>query len=273
MRYVIIRDDDTNALTPPSCLERLYRPFLDQGMPVNLATIPEVALDTKLPDGKPEGFLAYRNGTSSPTLPIGTNTKLIAYLRENQEYEIVQHGLHHKYLEFDRVCPTTAAHWLEDGTNLLMDAGFPRPITFVAPYDKFSRAALQETARRFRVVSSGWFELARVPRQWWPQYVWKKLRSTPHWWVGQTMLLSHPGCMLSCFRPYGDILNSIREHISQHRLTVLVTHWWEYFRGQKPDEAFIAVLHETADYLAKTPDIKVISFSDLEGHQSADKLL
>ena len=53
MRYVIIRDDDTNALTPVSCLERLYRPFLERGIPVNLATIPEVALDTKLPDGKP----------------------------------------------------------------------------------------------------------------------------------------------------------------------------------------------------------------------------
>ena len=29
MRYVVLRDDDTNFLTPPECLERLYRPFLD----------------------------------------------------------------------------------------------------------------------------------------------------------------------------------------------------------------------------------------------------
>ena len=71
MRYVIIRDDDTNALTPVSCLEQLYRPFLERGLPVNLATIPEVALDTSLEDGKPEGFLAYRNGTTSRTVPIG----------------------------------------------------------------------------------------------------------------------------------------------------------------------------------------------------------
>jgi Uncharacterized protein conserved in bacteria (DUF2334) len=264
MRYVIIRDDDTNALTPPSCLERLYRPFLDRGMPVNLATIPEVALDTKLPDGKPEGFLAYRNGTNSPTLPISANPKLVAYLRDNQGYEIVQHGLHHSYLEFDRVCPRTAAHWLEDGTSILMDAGFPRPNTFVAPYDKFSRAALQQTALRFPVVSSGWFEVARVPRDWWPQYAWKKLRARPHWRIGQTLLLSHPGCLLSCFRPYKDILNCIREQISQRQLTVLVTHWWEYFREQKADDAFIAVLHETAEYLAKNPDIKVVPFSALQ---------
>ena len=35
MRYVILRDDDTNALTPVDCLERLYRPFLNRGLPVN----------------------------------------------------------------------------------------------------------------------------------------------------------------------------------------------------------------------------------------------
>src|ERR1043165_867857 len=79
MRYVIIRDDDTNALTPISCLERLYRPFLERGMPVSLATIPEVAVDTKLPDGNPEGFLAYRNGTTNRTIPIGANTNLVSY--------------------------------------------------------------------------------------------------------------------------------------------------------------------------------------------------
>src|SRR4051812_7938580 len=57
MRYVILRDDDTNALTPVNCLERLYRPFLDRGLPVNLAVIPDVATDARTPEGKREGFL------------------------------------------------------------------------------------------------------------------------------------------------------------------------------------------------------------------------
>jgi len=85
----------------------------------------------------------------------------------------------------------------------------------------------------------------------------------PHWRIGQTLLLSHPGCLLSCFRPYEKILDSIREQINQQQLTVLVTHWWEYFRKQQPDERFIGLLHETAEYLASEPDIRVISFSDL----------
>lgn len=263
MRYVIIRDDDTNVLTPVTCLERLYRPFLERGMPVNLATIPEVALDTTLPDGKPEGFLAYRNGTTSRTAPIGTNAKLVSYLRENGGYEIVQHGLHHDYLEFDGVDRVSASDWLDEGTTLLLEAGFSRPKTFVAPYDKFSRAALRETARRFRVVSSGWYELRRVPSAWWPHFAWKKFRTAPHWRIGRALLLSHPGCLLSCFKPYDKMLETIRAQIERQQVTVLVTHWWEYFREQKPDEAFISLLHETADYMAGRKDISVISFSEL----------
>src|SRR5436190_3323685 len=154
MRYVIIRDDDTNALTPVSCLERLYRPFLERGLSVNLATIPEVSLDTTLPNGKPEGFLAYRNGAKNRTVPIAASTKLVGYLRDNSGFEIVQHGLHHDYLEFDGVDRAIVSDWLDQGTSLLLEAGFARPKTFVAPYDKFSRAALRETAHRFRVVSS-----------------------------------------------------------------------------------------------------------------------
>src|SRR5438552_3144965 len=139
MRYVILRDDDTNALTPVECLERLYRPFLERGLPVNLAAIPDVATDAAMADGRPEGFLLEKNGCSAPTLPISTNKKLVEYLLENKGYHIVQHGYHHDYLEFERNEPEEISRRLEQGTRLLMDAGFARPQTFVAPYDKLSR--------------------------------------------------------------------------------------------------------------------------------------
>jgi hypothetical protein len=263
MRYVIIRDDDTNALTPVECLERLYRPFLDCGLPVNLATIPEVALDTTLPSGEPEGFLMARNGQTSRTLSIGSNAGLVRYLRDNSGYHIIQHGLHHDYFEFDRDSAGEIARRLERGTELLIEAGFERPRTFVAPYDKLSRPALREVARRFQVLSTGWFELRRLPLAWWPRYFIKKARAVPHWRVGDTVLLSHPGCLLSYQRNYDTMLDEVIRSVQSRRLTVLVTHWWEYFRGNKPDEAFIASLHKTAEYLSKNPEIKVISFSEL----------
>jgi hypothetical protein len=267
MRYVILRDDDTNALTPVDCLERLYRPFLDRGLPVNLAVIPNVATDTTLPNGQLEGFLLAKNGIKEPTAPISGNPQLVRYLLDNRGFGIVQHGFRHDYFEFDRVSAADVSGRLERGTRLLMEAGFPKPETFVAPYDKLSRSSLEEVARRFPVISTGWFELQRLPMSWWPKYLAKKLRRDSHWSVGETVLLSHPGCLLSCHRDYTTMLDNVIRTVNNRQLTVLVTHWWEYFRDHKPDETFIGFLHETARYLASNPDLRVISFSDLaKGH-------
>jgi hypothetical protein len=263
MRYVILRDDDTNALTPIDGLERLYRPFLERGLPVNLATIPNVRTDVTLPDGRPEGFLVARNGNTPLTMPIGSNGELVRYLQTNLGFHVVQHGFHHAFNEFDSLRRDDVVQRLEQGASLLADAGFSRPQTFVAPYDKLSRVSLVEVARRFRVLSTCWFELRRLPWSWWPKYFLKKARRDSHWRIGRTILLTHPGCLLSYLRPFDTMLGSIQQTIAKQKLTVLVTHWWEYFRNQEPDEAFISVLHQTADYLAREPGIRVISFDDV----------
>src|SRR5437762_1346199 len=157
MRYVIIRDDDTNALTPPECLERLYRPFLEHGLPVNLAVIPDVRLDAVRSDGRPEKFVFAWNGCHKLTKPIGDNKNLVGYLRDNPGFHVIQHGYDHSFFEFDSISARDICDRLEQGTQLLVDAGFPRPQTFVAPYDKFSSVSLREVARRFPVISTGWF--------------------------------------------------------------------------------------------------------------------
>lgn len=269
MRYVIIRDDDTNALTPVECLERLYRPFLNRGLPVNLATIPNVRTTTRVPDGSLEGFLMARNDQTPETLPIGSNQKLVKYLRDNPGFNIAQHGFYHDYFEFDRIEPKEIHRRLDEGTRLLLDAGFRKPKTFVAPYDKFSTESLSEVARRFPVLSSGWFELRRLPISWWPEYMVKKVLKRPHWEVGNTVLLSHPGCLLSCHRPYHAMVDEVRKAVQRSKVTVLVTHWWEYFRNNQPDEQFICQLHHAAAYLANAPYIKVVSFDDLVDGQIA----
>jgi len=299
MRYVIIRDDDTNALTPVECLERLYRPFLDRGLPVNLSTIPEVSLKAKMGNGQQEGFLV--KGQSTPVgatcpepggqrslgelkgellskqgraaegiwqaandcMPLAMNPELLNYLHGEPGYHIVQHGCHHDFLEFDRVSSSDAVHRLERGRQKLLEAGFDAPQTFVAPYDKLSRAALAEVARRFRVLSTGWYELRRLPYRWWPGYAAKKFQHRSHWRIGQTLLLTHPGCLLSYQHTYSTMLGAIFHYLQTEQLTVLVTHWWEYFRDGHPDEPFIDFLHETAAYLATHPHLKVISFDDL----------
>jgi len=267
MRYVILRDDDTNALTLPHCLERLYRPFLDRGLPVNLATIPEVDVRTTMADGTPEGYLFLLDGGTSRKITIGSNPKLVSYLLQNPGYHIVQHGCHHDFLEFDSLDGAEAATRIEHGARVLVQAGFSEPRTFVAPYDKLSRASMIEVAARFRVLSTGWFELRRLPHSWWPKFAVKQLRKADHWRVGETCLLSHPGCLLSYHRAIDEMLETILRFVDTHPLSVLVTHWWEYFCGGSPNEPLIAVLHELAERLSRRRDVKVISFGELEKTQ------
>ena len=267
MHYVILRDDDTNALTPVECLEQLYRPFLDRGLPVNLAVIPKVRTDTISPDGTLEKYLLAKRGDTPPELPIASNAKLLRYLQENPGFHVSQHGCDHSLFEFGCDQRIDVANRLDAGAAALAAAGFREPQTFVAPYDRFSRVSLSEVAKRFGVISAGWFELRRLPFAWWPQYALKKMLQRPHWKVGGTILLTHPGCLLSYQRPYPTMLESVRKQVESQQLTVLVTHWWEYFRDGMPDTAMLGTLHATAEWLASNPRVRVISFDALtRGH-------
>jgi hypothetical protein len=266
VRYVILRDDDTSALTPVKCLERLYRPFLDRGLPVNLAVIPEVRTTVTCPDGRLEGYLAA--GHPSPgaaTVRLEESPGLVAFLRANRGFQIVQHGCFHDRFEFDRLDRKEAGSLLDLGRRRFLEAGLGAPRAFVAPHDRLSRAGLLSVAARFDLLSTGWFELGRVPRAWLPGYLVKKIRSAPHWRVGATSLLSHPGCLLSHTRPAGEILDALKREIRRRRVTVLVTHWWEYFRDATPDREFIGVLHATAGFLATEPGLRVITFAEAAG--------
>lgn len=263
MRYIILRDDDTNALTPADCLERLYRPFLDRGLPVNLATIPNVRTDARRADGRPEGFLHGGNSGAGAHAWIGRNRELVAYLRSHPAYHIVQHGYDHSLYEFGSHDTHDLARRLDRGAERLMQAGFPRPETFVAPHDRISRESFAALTSRYRVVSTGWFEWRRVPPRWWAAYAFRKLRRRPHWRAGRTLFLSHPGCLLSRFRDREGMLDRVRAAVAAQPLTVLVTHWWEYFPDGRPDEAFIGLLHRTAEFLASEPDLQVVSFAEL----------
>ena len=263
MHYVVLRDDDTNALTPVESLDRLYRPFLKRGLPVNLAVIPEVSTNAKMVDGTPEGFLRAAPSTSKERVRMEPAAELTRYLLSEPLYGIAQHGCHHDYCEFDLQDRRLAGTRLDHGREILLKAGFPTPETFIAPHDKISRTSYREVRKRYRVVSTGWFELRRLPFSCWPTYFASKARRLPHWQSGRTVLLSHPGCLLSCHRSYENMLERVKTAIHQNQLTVLVTHWWEYFRDQKPDEEFISVLHEVADYLASARDVRVVNFRDV----------
>jgi hypothetical protein len=232
-------------------------------MPVNLAVIPEVRTDVRMADGRLEGFLSAGRSPGIPLAPIGFNAGLVDYLRSEPGYHVQQHGCHHDLFEFGISGRRELARRLDRGADLLREAGFARPPAFVAPYDRMSRAAFIEVAARFEVISTGWFEAGRVPVRWYASYALKKLGRRPHWRAGGRVLLSHPGCLLSFQRPRGGMLPSVRNAVEGAVLTVLVVHWWEFFRDGEPDQRLIGVLHEVADWLASRTDVRVVSFADV----------
>jgi len=263
MHYVILRDDDTSAVTPTHVLDTLYRPFLDRGLPVQLSVIPKVNTRATLPDGRPEWYLPNDPTALAETIAIGEHHELTAYLRANREFGIVQHGFEHTFQEFLATDDLRIRRSLYDGAKLLVDAGLGRPSTFVAPQDRISPSALRHLAERFRVVSTCWFERAQVAGAWWPPYLLKKALGRPHWRAGECAMLSHPGSLLTHTREPRAQLDALRRHVGNHRLTVVVTHWWEYFRREQYDPAMLGLLHETADWLASARDVRVVSFDDV----------
>jgi hypothetical protein len=263
MHYVILRDDDTCALTPHACLERIYRPFLERGMPVTLATIPEVRTDVRTADGLLEGYLTAGHAPGLPMAAIGMGNELVDYIRSEPGYHVAQHGCHHDIFEFGGSDRRELAGRLDRGAHLLREAGFTPSGAFIAPYDRLSRAAFVEVAARFDVISTGWFEAGRVPLRWWASYALKKLGRREHWRAGGKCLLSHPGCLLSFHRSRETMLESVRNAVDRATLTVLVSHWWELFRGGVPDDKLIGVMHEVADWLASRSDVRVVTFGDV----------
>lgn len=267
MRYVILRDDDTCALTPVECLDRLFAPFLERSLPVNLAVIPNVRTDITYGPGIPEGFLVKRNGWTERYRPLASNKELVGYLRHQPKYVLAQHGYTHEFIEnrceFELNEPAQARERLSAGRECFVESGLPAPRAFVAPYDRFTRTSLAEAASIYRVISTGWFEWRKLPRMWWLHFLAKKLKRSPHWRVGQTILLSHPGCHISYQRDYRTIVDGIKISIGRQRLTVLVSHWWEFFRDGRIDQPLVDVLHALADFLANRDDIRVVTLDDV----------
>lgn len=268
MRYVCIRDDDTNALTPIECLETMYRPFLDRGLPVNLAVIPEVATDTRLPDGTLESFITgERAGEDGGTAPIGSNPDLVEYLLANPLFHLAQHGLSHGFIdgrpEFEQSDASFVGARLDRGLELFEEAGLPRPVAFVAPQDKMTRASIREVARRFDVVSAQWYERGRMPVSWWPSFIGRKFSGRTHWRAAGTRFLVHPGCDLQRNKSYSGMLDAVKRSVMSDEFTVVVTHWNEYFVDGRPDVEYLGILQRVGDWLAEQSDIQVITFADV----------
>jgi len=268
MKYVIIRDDDVNATTPISKIEPIYRPFLDYGFPVHLAIIPSVQMNILRQDGLRERFLYGPETKREIEKPIEDNPQLLDYLRHNSLYVPMVHGFSHAFVdgtfEFNRENTSDIRRRLDHGLNLFASAGLGRPDAFVAPQDQCSRFAVVEIAKRFRVFSTQYLNRYRLPHRYWPRYFWRKRsKCLRHFRLGNSTVLTHPGCLLSCAKSPTGMLEKLRQSLQDNDVTVIVSHHWEYFfPNGTMNTKLVDVLHAFAHYLATSPDVRVIRMSE-----------
>lgn len=268
MKYVILRDDDANGTTPVARLEPLYRPFLDRGLPVHLATIPCVRTDVHRRDGHLERYLCGEAAGRASYVPIENNRALLDYVQHEHGYVPVMHGFTHEFIhgqsEFCQDERAEIGQRLDWGLALFNAAGLGRPNVFVAPQDQLTRSSIREIMKRYRVLSTQYVNFEILPRRYWPAYLTARMLGTDmHVRLGPRTVLTHPGCILSNTKPLRGMLARVMQTICSHDVTVIVSHHWEYFHPDgSMNEPFVGVLHALADYLAKTRDIRVIRLDE-----------
>ena len=240
VKYILIRDDDANFFTRPEMLEEVYGFIFENNIPINFAIIPAVNSAAKTESsyfgaGTPEPFLPVEIAGEDKQFPITGNPDLLQFLNSLKRKEFLLHGLEHagksgKY-EFESDDKNVIEDKLIKGTNIFKEAFGVAPETFVAPQDKYSRTALTQIKSRFKTLSMGWVDSSRIPFILYCRYLQMKLTGRNYICDGEFLITEHPGCMFSKFMDINEMSKKLDEYIAAHRMTVIVTHHWEFFEN------------------------------------------
>lgn len=245
MTTFLVRDDDPNATTDPAMIERTYAPLLDAGVPIVFATIPEVRLDTRAPDGSRERFLHPDSPDSSACQRMTADSPFAAWLRAHAaQVDVFLHGLSHERVrggtEFGALTQAEALDRLDEGLRVLAGAIDRRPLGFVAPWDALSAGSLRACARRFDLVSTGWVDRKRLPVSAWPAHAVERLTRREALRVGRTWLVRHRGGKINGDTRAEDVPAIVDSLGRGADVAVIVLHHW-MFSAQDPHPAVVAL--------------------------------
>jgi len=285
MKYVVIRDDDTCFFTQPEMLECLYRPLLDAGKPVALSVIP--AIGGGQAAGRLNGpFWEQFQLDYSPCLPpdhrelkeiwqLQPDCEIVRYLRQNQEYEIVQHGYNHLIVEGVREGMLTNSPMVEEKirkSGEIMKSCFGRPSDFfVVPWDDVSRQSLTLLKGCFNGISLHRIGQRHVSWARKPGAILRRFqddhRRCSYFWDGDFLLLEYPGPILSMFQDPNGMKQKVVDWLDNHDFLILVSHYWEFFWDwSSPNQTLLDAWRDIVDYLLERPDIDIITFGQLHEH-------
>ena len=246
MTLVLLRDDDPNATTPPDRLERAYQPLLDAGFPVNFAVIPEVALDTRAPDGVRERFLDPDSPDCADDMPLLADTPLAVWLRRHeQETDVFLHGFSHRRrrgeTEFGALSREESVPLIRRGLETLTNALGRTPMGFVPPWDRLSRGAVDAVFEQLDLVSTGWIDRPRLPITAWPAYVAERLGQREALRVRRGWLLRHRGGKILGTTSPDAVASLVDGMTAGADVGVIVLHHWMFWDQPEPHPVIVAL--------------------------------
>lgn len=251
MTVFLLRDDDANATTDPSRLARTYAPLLDAGLTMNLSVIPEVALDTRAPDGVRERFLSESWSDEDKLVTLRADAPIACWLRANRsQLEPMVHGLTHQRVrgetEFGSLSEREADLRMERGKMLLEAAMSASVAGFVAPWDALSSGAIRAATRRFRVLSTSWLDRSRLPMRWWGAHYLERVRRSETLRLGDAWVLRHRGGPVGAALDPAAVSSVVDRLAHRAELCVIVLHHWMFWDRSEPHPVLRALARALA---------------------------
>jgi Uncharacterized protein conserved in bacteria (DUF2334) len=239
MTIFLLRDDDANATTDPQRLERAYAPLLDAGHALNLSVIPEVALDTRAPDGVRERFLSEDSPDDDRVVPLTADAPMARWLRAHRvNVEPLVHGLTHRRVragtEFGALDEQAAGARMDRGRKLLEAAVHGAVSGFVAPWDAMSNGAIVAASTRFRVLSTSWLDRSKLPVRWWGAHYAERLRKSETLRLGDAWVVRHRGGPIGAELDPSAVASVVDRLAHRAEVCVIVLHHWMFWGSSEP---------------------------------------
>lgn len=272
MKHVLIRDDDLCFFSEPARVDEAYGFIFDRALPLNFSVIPNVNASARTNSadfgpGTYEPFIPEQHYGRDECFSVLENPALTAYLREKAGVEILQHGYCHGgtpgTCEFEDPDGARVAEKIRAGAEILKEAFGRVPTTFVAPQDKYSRAAFIEIESSFDLFSLGWVDRSRLPASLLPAYFWMKLRRSNTMGTSRLTCLEHPGVIFSQFKDTNAEVLRFRQYMENHSVTVLVLHHWEFYTGGQLNRPLHSKFKDLVNSLADSGQCRFLNFREL----------
>lgn len=239
MTIFLIRDDDLNATTDIHRLERAYAPLLDAGIPISFATIPDVALDTRAPDGSRERFIHHTWPDVDAHAMLGDGSPVALWLRAHHDaVDVLQHGLSHRRVrggtEMGDLGAREARERIALGHEILRRAIGRAPSGFVAPWDRLSPGSFKAACEAYPLLSTSWVDRHMLPALAWPRHAVERLGRSEALPIGDTWVLRHRGGLITPTLAPSDVTRTLFALADRARVTVIVLHHWMFWDDPDP---------------------------------------